>query len=109
MVIGEVPRARRYQVAFAIRYRQREQRRWQNGVTKNVSASGVLFGEAARDRRLQLDAPLEMDLTIPSDLPGGVGTHIFCSGRVSRIVDPGVADKPRTVAATIAKYRLRRT
>ena len=108
MVIDEVPRARRYQVAFAIRYRQRKQRRWQNGLTQNVSATGVLFGEAAREARLQLDASLEMELTIPSDLPGGVATRIFCSGRVARIVDAGIVDWPRIVAATIAKYRLGR-
>jgi hypothetical protein len=108
MVTGEVARARRYEVAFAIQYRQRRKRRWRSGVTCNVSASGVLFGEAARDRQLHLDAPLEMELTIPSEVPGGVVTRIFCSGRVARIVDPGSADQPRIIAATISRYRLRR-
>jgi hypothetical protein len=108
MLTGELPRARRYQVAFAIQYRQRRQRRWQAGVTQNVSASGVLFGEAAGERQLELDAPLEMELTIPAEVPGGTVTRIFCSGRVARIVDPGVGDKPRIIAATIARYRLRR-
>jgi len=108
MLSGEVPRARRYQVAFAIQYRQRKQRRWQNGVTQNVSASGVLFGEAAGHRQLDLDAPVEMELTIPSEYPGSTVTRIFCSGRVARIVDPGSIDKPRVIAATIAKYRLLR-
>jgi hypothetical protein len=108
MLTGEVPRARRYQVAFAIHYRQRRQRQWQTGVTQNVSASGVLFGEAAGDQPLQLDAPVEMELTIPSEVSGGVVTRILCAGRVARIVDPGSSNQPRTVAATIARYRLMR-
>src|SRR5919204_3776117 len=70
MLSGEVQRARRYEVAFAIHYRQRRQRDWRSGMTQNVSASGVLFGEAAGDRQLQLHAPLEMELTIPSNVPG---------------------------------------
>ena len=111
MLTGEVQRARRYEVAFAIQYRQRRRRHWRSGMTQNISASGVLFGEAAGDRQLQLQlhAPLEMELTIPSNVPGGPVTRILCSGRVSRIVDPGTSDGPRSVAATIAKYRLLRT
>src|SRR4051812_22800259 len=108
MLTSEAPRARRYQVAFAIQYRQGKQRGWQSGVTWNVSASGVLFGEAAGDRGLQLDAPLEMELTIPSEVPGGVVTRILCAGRVARIVEPGSSGQPRTIAATIARYRLMR-
>ena len=109
MLTGEVQRARRYEVAFAIHYRQRRQRDWRSGMTQNISASGVLFGEAPGDGQLQLRAPLEMELTIPSNVPGGPVTRILCSGRVSRIVDPGTSDGPRSVAATIAKYRLLRT
>ena len=109
MLTGEVQRARRYEVAFAIQYRQRRRRHWRSGMTQNISASGVLFGEAPGDGQLQLRAPLEMELTIPSNVPGGPVTRILCSGRVSRIVDPGTGDGPRSVAATIAKYRLLRT
>jgi len=109
MLTGEVQRARRYEVAVAIQYRQRRRRDWRSGRTQNVSASGVLFGEAAGDRQLQLHEPIEMELTIPSNVLGGPVTRILCSGRVSRIVDPGTSDTPRIIAATIAKYRLLRT
>jgi len=109
MLTGEVPRARRYEVAFTIQYRQRKRRQWRSGVTQNVSTSGVLFGEAAGDRQLELRAPVEMELTIPSEVPGGKVTRILCSGSVARIVDPGANDQPRIVAATIVKYRLLRT
>ena len=108
MLTGEVPRARRYQVAFAIQYRPRKKHRWHCGVTRNVSASGVLFGEAAGDRQLHLDEAVEMELTIPSEVQGGVVTRIFCAGRVARIVESASAGQPRTIAATIARYRLRR-
>jgi len=109
MLTGEVQRARRYEVAIAIQYRQRRRGGWRSGKTQNVGASGVLFGEAPGDAQLQLRAPLEMELTIPSNVPGGPVTRILCSGRVSRIVDPGTSDRPRIVAATIAKYRLLRS
>ena len=108
MSTGDVPRARRYATTFAIQYRQRTERRWQNGITHNVSASGVLFGEATGDGRLQLNAPVEMELIIPSDLGGGA-TSIVCTGRVTRIVEPRDAGKPRAIAATISKYRLLRS
>jgi hypothetical protein len=109
MLTGDVPRARRYQATFAIEYRQRAERRWQSGITHNVSASGVLFGESAGDGQLQLDAPVEMELIIPTDLLGGAATRVVCTGRVTRIIESHFIDKPRVIAATISKYRLLRS
>jgi hypothetical protein len=109
MTTGDVPRARRYETMFAIQYRQRFERRWQSGITHNVSASGVLFGEAAGDGQLQLDAPIEMELIIPTELLGGAATRVLCLGRVIRIVEACAVDKPRVIAATISKYRLLRS
>jgi hypothetical protein len=106
LLTGDVPRARRYQVTFAIEYRQRTERRWQSGITHNVSASGVLFGESAGDGQLQLDAPVEMELVIPTDVLGGAATRVVCTGRVTRIIESRIVDKPRVIAATISKYRL---
>jgi hypothetical protein len=108
MLTGDVPRARRYQVTFAIQYRQRTERRWQSGITHNVSASGVLFGQSAGDGQLLLDAPVEMELIIPTDLLGGASTRVVCTGRVTRIIECRIVDKPRVIAATISKYRLLR-
>ena len=108
MLTGDVPRARRYQVSFAIQYRQRTERRWQSGITHNVSASGVLFGESAGDAQLQVDTPVEMELIIPTDLLGGACTRIVCTGRVTRIIECRIVDKPSIIAATISRYRLLR-
>ena len=108
MLTGDVPRARRYQVSFAIQYRRRKERRWQSGITHNVSASGVLFGESAGDGQLQLDTPVEMELIIPTDLLGGACTRIVCTGRVTRIIEYRIVDKPPVIAATISRYRLLR-
>ncbi len=108
MLTGDVPRARRYQVSFAIQYRQRTERRWQSGITHNVSASGVLFGESSGDEQLQVDTPVEMELIIPTDLLGGASTRIVCTGRVTRIIECRIVDKPPVIAATISKYRFLR-
>jgi hypothetical protein len=104
----EVPRARRYPVSFAIQYRPGHQRRWHSGVTQNVSASGVLFGEALGDRQLELGAPIDMHLIIPSSIQGHVATRVLCVGHVMRIVEPLSDEQPRAVAATILRYRLMR-
>jgi hypothetical protein len=109
LLTGDVPRARRYQVTFAIEYRQRTERRWQSGITHNVSASGVLFGESGGDGQLELDAPVEMELVIPTNLLGGAATRVVCTGRVTRIIESHIVDKPRVIAATISKYRLLRS
>jgi PilZ domain len=102
----EVPRARRYPVSFAIEYRPGNQRRWHSGVTQNVSASGVLFGEALSDRQLELGAPIDMHLIIPSEIQGHAPTRVLCVGHVIRIVDRDGDSQPRIIAATIARYRL---
>jgi hypothetical protein len=105
-VRSEIPRARRYPVSFAIEYRPANQRRWQSGVTQNVSASGVLFGEAISDRQLELGAPIDMHLIIPSEIQGRAATRVFCVGHVTRIVESISDSQPRAIAATIARYRL---
>jgi hypothetical protein len=105
----DVPRARRYPVTFAIEYRRGRFHDWQIGVTRNVSASGVLFTEANADRSLAPEEAIDMRLIIPSDMPGRPATRVLCTGRVARIVPPGGSDQPRTVAATIGRYRLLRS
>jgi PilZ domain len=104
-VRSEIPRARRYPVSFAIEYRPANQRRWQSGVTQNVSASGVLFGEAISDRQLELGAPIDMHLIIPSEIQGRAATRVFCVGHVTRIIE-SPDSQPRAIAATIVRYRL---
>jgi hypothetical protein len=105
----QTPRARRYPVTFAIEYRHTRHQEWRSGVTRNVSASGVLFVEASSDRPLALDEAVDMRLMIPSNIAGQPATCVICSGHIARIVHEGSFDQPRTVAATIRRYRLLRT
>jgi hypothetical protein len=104
----DVPRARRYPVTFAIEYRRGRLHDWQIGVTRNVSASGVLFTEATADRSLAPQEAIDMRLIIPSNVDGRPATRVLCTGRVARITPPSGSDQPRTVAATIGRYRLLR-
>ena len=108
MVRDDVPRARRYPVTFAIEYRQGRHHDWQTGVTRNVSASGVLFLEASVGLRLTPQEAIDMRLIIPSNADGQPATCVLCTGRVARIVAAAAADQPRAVAATIKRYRLLR-
>ncbi len=108
MLRNDVPRARRYPVTFSIEYRQGREREWLAGVTRNVSASGVLFADAHADRPLDIQTPIDMRLIIPSNVAGQPSTLILCSGRIARITAPAADDQPRIVAATIRRYRLLR-
>jgi hypothetical protein len=108
MVRDIVPRARRYPVTFVIEYRQGRQHEWQTGMTRNVSASGVLFTQASADRSLTHEEAIDMRLIIPSKNAGQPATCVLCTGRIARVVPPATSDEPCTVAATIKRYRLLR-
>jgi hypothetical protein len=106
MLRDEVLRARRYPVTFAIEYRQGSQPGWHSGVTQNVSASGVLFTGAEADPSLQVQVRLDMRLIMPPKAASQSATCVLCTGRVTRIVEPGIDGHPHAVAATIIRYRL---
>jgi len=84
MLPAAATRARRYAMAFAIQYRQGNRWRWQRGVTRNISASGVLFDEGMSDRQLMIETPIDMQLILPSETVGHAAMRVFC---VTRVVD----------------------
>ena len=60
MTPREVPRAPRYAVHVALRYRQGVGLPWLHGRTEDVSSSGVLFVADAGDRSLDVNTQIEM-------------------------------------------------
>jgi hypothetical protein len=91
-------RAPRFSLALAVRFRPVGAGSWSEGLTENVSRSGVLFHAG---RLLPVGTPLEMAIALPAT-PGS--PEILCRGRVVRASAAGADGRP-VLAATIAGYR----
>jgi len=89
----ETPRARRYDIGTAIRYRVRGEREWHEGLTENISISGVLIRSG---RSLDPQTAIEMRFFLPVELDGECAAEVFCRGFVIR------SSKSRIPAGTFA-------
>lgn len=95
-------RATRFALQLPLRYRAIGESGWHEGLTENISRSGVLFH--AEDL-LQIATPLEITFTLPAK---NRSPEVFCRGQVVRTVPPsGSSDRP-ALAATIADYQFLR-
>lgn len=77
----EVSRARRYEIGTLIRYRARGEREWHEGVTENISISGILIRTG---RFLNPKTAIEMRFFLPVELDGECAAEVFCRGLVIR-------------------------
>lgn len=77
----ETVRANRYQIRVAIRYRVRGEGEWRQGVTENISMSGVLV---RTKRSLDRHTAIEMRFFLPLELHDECAAEIFCRGTVVR-------------------------
>ena len=102
---AEVCRARRYEIGTAIRYRVQGERGWQEGVTENISISGVLMRSA---RPLEPKAAVEMRFFLPVDLDGERAAEVFCRGFVIRTSTCRIPAGTFTIAAKIMHSRFLR-
>lgn len=92
------PRARRIANKTPMRYRQLGQTDWCEGLTFDISQSGVLF---RADRSLDIHTPVEMTFAVPVEIAGKEGTVIFCRGEVVRTILPATCDGAPHLAAKI--------
>ncbi len=99
------PRAPRFAIPIAIRYRTPADATWLEGWTENISKSGVLF---RADREIELDTPVEMMLEIPTWIATPVAGATICRGRIVRAVPPSPLEDRPAFAATILEYELAR-
>ncbi len=88
-------RAKRFLIETAIRFRESGEKDWNDGTTKNISSSGVLF---RADRILQIKSMLEMEIRFPPELTGGTTANVFCWGSIVR-------SDAESQAASILGYR----
>jgi PilZ domain-containing protein len=86
-----------------LRYRVLGEAQWHEGRTENISRSGILFRTTDI---VDLDVRVEMSFVLPI-LPAPPA--ILCRGRIVRTTLPGGNAHQTGVAATISRYRWRRT
>lgn len=101
----EVSRAQRYEIGTAIRYRVKGERGWHEGVTENISISGVLMHGA---RRLDPKTAVEMRFFLPVELEGARAAEVFCRGLVMRWSTCRKPAGTYTIAARIMHSRFLR-
>jgi len=94
-------RARRFPLTLPIRCRRAGEEGWLEGVTINISSSGVLFRTI---KPLDVDTKVEMFIVL-GESPARSG-ELRCDGRIVRIE----AGDPRTpsMAAAFSRYNLHR-
>jgi len=91
-----VPRAVRHRITIALRYRKTGDPIWRDGLSENISRTGLLF---RAERLLPAQTAIEMMLELPSEVAGSGGVHVR-RGRVVRIDSPPQYDRqPAHVAA----------
>jgi hypothetical protein len=92
-------RARRFPLTLPIRCRRAGEASWIEGVTINISSSGVLFRSS---EPLDIDTQVEMAIALgESPAPEG---ELWCDGHIVRI-DAG--DSTTSMAAAFSRYDLR--
>jgi hypothetical protein len=95
-------RAPRFTIEIPFYFRRRGEGSWRQGMTDNISRSGVLF---RTDEPLADRTPIEMHFALPLQLSGRPGALVACRGLVVRAVPAGSAGALPGVAATITRYR----
>src|SRR5438132_348894 len=98
-------RARRFAIKVAVQYRIRGERQWRTGITKNMSASGVLF---LAEQIEQPSTNIEMILVLPSELSQEPGAQLICHGSIVRALEPADSRSLPALASTISHYRFTR-
>ena len=103
--IKGTPRAPRFLIQSALRYRVGAETDWLEGETVNISRTGILF-RAQRPETVK--TPIEMSFNLPVTLGDESGAIVFCQGEVVRTVLPHASDSPPELAARILEYRFAR-
>lgn len=101
----EVSRARRYEIGTVIRYRVRGEREWQEGLTENISISGILIRSV---HSLDPKTAIEMRFFLPVELDGECAAEVFCRGFVIRSSKCRIPAGSFTIAARIMHSRFLR-
>ena len=97
-----IPRASRFIVRLPIRYRTAGEFDWRNGVTENISRSGILFRP---ERAVEPKTPVDMILVLPGGVAGEPPSRLRCQGEIVR-TEAEESDTTPSAAAAVEDYRL---
>jgi hypothetical protein len=96
-------RARRIALQFPVYYRQPESTKWCEGMTENISQSGLLFrGECPLQPQTLVELRLELTAAIKDEVPA----EVLCKGAVVRIEQSLALETATALAVAIKNYRL---
>lgn len=96
-------RALRFNLHLTVRFRSAGETVWRDGVTQNVSRSGVLFHASTP---LDANTPVELRLALPIGSSADAFSEVICSGRIVRTVAPSSANQRTGIAVAISHYEL---
>jgi hypothetical protein len=96
--LDKANRSPRFPLETPCRFRKPGQIDWLQGMTANVSKSGILF---RADREMEVQTTLQMNFELPAEIAGGRGAEVFCMGKVVRTVMPAANDDKLLLAARL--------
>ena len=100
--VDHVNRATRFPIQTPLRYRQSGELDWHEGVTVNISRTGILFNP---DHTIDPETLLEMRILFPVEITGIAPANVVCWGSVVRSVAPTDQNCLPAIAASILHYR----
>jgi len=96
-------RLQRFSLELPMRYRYAGAFHWYRGVTKDISAGGMLFrGPVPMD----LFAPVEVRMALPRQITGDAAATMLCGGFIARVPETKMSLEVAELAATFTTYRL---
>ena len=95
-------RAPRFALKLPVRYRFAGDPRWREGITENISYSGVLF---RAEGLIDVNTPIELRVALPVDVRERAHPEVFCHARIVRSVSPSEGDPRPGLAASIEQYQ----
>ena len=85
-----------------MRYRTARDLDWRNGVTENISRSGILFRP---ERAIEPKTPVDVILVLPGGVAGEPPSRLRCQGEIVR-TEAEASDTAPSAAAAVEEYRL---
>jgi hypothetical protein len=100
---GRIPafRAQRFKLNLPVRYRLLGEEDWRQGMTENISRSGLLFRV---EQMIEPSTKVEINLVLPPEIAGLSAAEVVCRGEVVRTMQPEGPTASPALAAKILQY-----
>jgi len=76
------PRERRLRHCVAVQFRVGSNYVWTDGMTENISRSGLLFRSP---KPIEAGSAIELDFDMPQEITGEMNARVLCEGKVVRV------------------------